>query len=82
VDGEGGDVGGADDAADGVGGAEVAAAFFQLVAEERGGERSVHKAGGDEIDANGGELKSEASYERGLGGGEGGNEREADGGAA
>ena len=77
VDGERGDVGGVDDAADREGGPQLIAAFLELVSEQRCRQGGVDEAGGDEVDANRRELKREGRGERGQRGGGGGGDPEA-----
>src|SRR5262249_60060008 len=65
VDGERGDVRGADDAPDGKRGAELVAALFELLSEQRRRQWRVDESGGDEVEADGGELECEYPGEGG-----------------
>jgi len=82
VEGEGGDVGGTDDAADGQGGAQVLAAGVELIAEELRREGRIDEAGGDEVDAHGSDFEGEILRHGGHGGGESRDKSESLGGAA
>ena len=66
VDGQGGDVGRADHAADRESRAELLATRIQLIAEERRRQRCVDKTGGDEIDANRRELECQVLVMAGI----------------
>ena len=77
VDGERGDVGGPDDAADRERGPQFVAAFLQLVPEQRCRERGVDEASRDEVDADRRELERESADERGQGVGGGGGDPDA-----
>jgi hypothetical protein len=59
VYGERRNVGRSDDAPDGKRGAELIAAVFELIAEERCRQRCVDEAGGDEVDSAARSLASE-----------------------
>ena len=69
MDGERGDVGRSDDAPDGKRGAQLIAAVFELIAEQRCRQRRVDEAGGDEVDTDGCELERQVGDEGGECGG-------------
>src|SRR5215469_7777734 len=60
VDGQCGDVGRADDAADRQCGAELLATLAELIAEQRGRQRRIDKACRDQVDPYGRDLEREA----------------------
>ena len=65
VDGERRDILRAHDAADGVGGSELLAPGVEIVAEQGRRQRRVDESRGDQVDADGGELKGEAPRQSG-----------------
>lgn len=77
MDGERGDVGGANDTADRERGPQLIPAFLESISEQRCRQRGVDEAGGDEVDANRRELKGEGRGERRQRGGGGGGDPEA-----
>jgi hypothetical protein len=64
VSGEGGDIGRSDHAPDGERRAQLVASGVESVADQRGGQRGVDEAGGDEVDPNRSELEREGRRER------------------
>jgi hypothetical protein len=77
VDGERGDVGGTDDAADRERRPQLIPALVESISEQRCRQRGIDEAGGDEVDANRRELKRECRRERRQRGGGGGDDPEA-----
>ncbi len=53
-----------DDPPDGEGGAELGAAIVEVIAQERCGQSSIDEAGGDEVDSDRRQFKSQAGSER------------------
>ena len=77
VNGERGDVGRSDDPPDRERGTQLVAPRLESVAEQRGRQRGVDEAGGDEVDPNRRELEREGRRERREHGGGRGRDPEA-----
>jgi hypothetical protein len=54
-----------DHASDGKHSAKLAAAFFELIAQQLSGQRRIHESGGDEVDAHGRDFKRQVGSEGG-----------------
>ena len=65
VYGERGHVGRSDHASDRKRGAKLAATFFELIAQQFGGQRRVHESRGDEVDSHWRDFKRQVSGEGG-----------------